>query len=161
MDCSTSGFPVLHHLQELAQINVHWVGDAIQSSHPLSSPSPPALSLSKHQGLFQWISSSHQVAKGLEFQLQHQSFQWTFRTGLDWFAVKGLPWWLRQLRTCLKSDIPEFDPWIRKIPWRREWQPTWVFLPGEFQWTGSPRGHKESDTTQRLTLSVSLAGKSV
>ena len=60
----------------------HWVGDAIQPSHPLSSPSPPALSLSQHQGLFRWISSSRQVAKGLEFQLQHQSFQWTPRTDL-------------------------------------------------------------------------------
>ena len=59
---------------------VHWVGDAIQPYHPLSSPSPPAPNLSQHQGLFQWVSSSHQVAKVLEFQLQHQSFQWTFRT---------------------------------------------------------------------------------
>ena len=58
------------------QTHVHWVGDAIQPSHPLSSPSPPALNLSQHQGLFKWVSSSHQVAKILEFQLQHQSFQW-------------------------------------------------------------------------------------
>ena len=60
----------------------HWVGDAVQPSHPLSSPSPPALNLSQHQGLFQWVSSSHQVAKILELQLQHHSFQWTPRTGL-------------------------------------------------------------------------------
>ena len=60
----------------------HWVGDAIQPSHPLSSPSPPALNLSQHQGLFKWVSSSHQLAKVLEFQLQHQSFQWIFRTDL-------------------------------------------------------------------------------
>ena len=59
-----------------------WVSDAIQPSHPLSSPSPPALNLSQHQGLFQWVSSLHQVAKVLEFQLQHQSFQWIFRTDL-------------------------------------------------------------------------------
>ena len=59
----------------------HWVGDAIQPSHPLSSPSP-ALNLSQHQGLFQWVNSLHQVARGLEFQLQHQSFQWTPRTDL-------------------------------------------------------------------------------
>ena len=59
---------------------IHWVSDAIQPSHPLSSPSPPAFNLSQHQGLFQWVSSSHQVAKVLEFQLQHQSFQWIFRT---------------------------------------------------------------------------------
>ena len=60
----------------------HWVGDAILPSHPLSSPSPPAFNLSQHQGLFQWVSSSHQVAKVLEFQLQHQSVQWTPRTDL-------------------------------------------------------------------------------
>ena len=58
----------------------HRVSDAIQPSHPLFSPSPPAFNLSQHQGLFQWVSSSYQVAKGLEFQLQHQSFQWIFRT---------------------------------------------------------------------------------
>ena len=78
MDCSTPGFPVLHSLPEFAQIHVHWVGDAIQPSHPLSSPSP-ALNLSQHQGLCQWVSSSHHVAKVLELQLQHQSFQWMFR----------------------------------------------------------------------------------
>ena len=72
----------LHHLLELAQTHVHWVGDVIQPSRPLSSLFPPALSLSQHQGLFQWVSSSHQVAKVLEFQLQHQSFQWTPRTDL-------------------------------------------------------------------------------
>ena len=64
------------------QSHVHWVGDAIQPSHPLSSPSPSAISLSQHQGLFKQVSSLHQVAKGLEFQLQHQSFQWTPRTDL-------------------------------------------------------------------------------
>ena len=74
MDCSMPGFPVLHQLPELAQTHVHWVSDAIQLSHPLSSPSPPALNLSQHQSLFQWVSSSHQVAKVLELQLQHQSF---------------------------------------------------------------------------------------
>ena len=72
MDCSTSGLPVLHQLLEFTKIHVHWVGEAIQPSHPLSSPSPPAFNLSHHQGLFQWVSSSHQV---LEFQFQHQSFQ--------------------------------------------------------------------------------------
>ena len=67
MNCSMPGFPVLHHLPELAQTPVHWVGDAIQPSHPLSSPSPPAFSLSQNQGLFQWVSSSYQVAKVLSF----------------------------------------------------------------------------------------------
>ena len=61
---------------------VYWVSDTIQPSHPLLSPSPPALNLSQHQGLFQWVSSSHEVAKVLEFQLQHQSFQWIPKTDL-------------------------------------------------------------------------------
>ena len=74
MDCNKQGFPVHHQLPKLAQIHVHWVGDAMQPSHPLSSPSPPAFNLSQHQGLFQWVSPSHQVAKVLEFWLQHQSF---------------------------------------------------------------------------------------
>ena len=76
MNCSPSGLPVHHQLPEPAQTHVHWVGDAIQPSHPLSSPSPPAFNLSKHQGLFHWIDCSYQVAKVLELQLQHQSFQW-------------------------------------------------------------------------------------
>ena len=82
MNHSTPGLPVHHQLPESTQTHVHWVGDAIQSSHPLSSPSPPALDLYQHQGLFKWVSSSHQVAKELEFQRQHQFFQWTPRTNL-------------------------------------------------------------------------------
>ena len=78
MDCSTSGFPASHQLPELTQTHVHQVTNAIQPSHPSLSPSP-AFNLSQHQGLFQWVSSSHQVAKVLELQLQHQSFQWIFR----------------------------------------------------------------------------------
>ena len=78
-DCSTPGLPVHHQLPELTQTYVHWVSDAIQPSHPLSSPSPPTLNLSQHQ-VGKWVSSSHQVAKVLEFQLQPQSFQWIFRT---------------------------------------------------------------------------------
>ena len=78
-DCSTPGFPVLHYLPALTQTHVHWISDAIQPSHPLSHPSPLAFNLSQHQGLFQWVGSSHQVVKDLELQLQHQSFQWMFR----------------------------------------------------------------------------------
>ena len=95
MDCSTPGFPVHHQFPALAQTHVHWVSDAIQPSHHLPSPSPPAFYLSQHQGLFQWVSSSHQVAKVLELQLQHQSFQWIFRIDsfrtdwLDLLAVQG------------------------------------------------------------------------
>ena len=80
MDCSTPEFPVHHQLPELTQTRVHRVADAIQPSHPLSSPSPPAFNLSQHRGLFQWVHSWHQVTKVLEFQLQHQSFQWIFRS---------------------------------------------------------------------------------
>ena len=80
MDCSTLGLPIHHQLLEFTQAHVHRVGDAIQPSHPLSSPSPPAFNLSQHQGSFRWASSLHQVAKVLEFQLQHQSFQRTPRT---------------------------------------------------------------------------------
>ena len=88
-------FPVHHQLPALSQIHVHHVSDAIQPSHPLSSPSAPAFNLSQHQGLFKWVSSSHQVAKVLEFQLQHQSLKWIFRIDsfrMDWFdflAVQG------------------------------------------------------------------------
>ena len=81
MDCSTPGFPVHHQLPKPTQTHVHQViQPSIQPSHPLSSPSPPAFNLSQHQGLFQWVGSSHQVAKVLELHLQHQSFQWIFRT---------------------------------------------------------------------------------
>ena len=94
MDCSLPNFPVHHQLLELTQTLVHWVGDAIQPSHPLSSPSLPTFNLSQHQGLFQWVSSLHQVAKILAFQRQHQSFQWTSRTlgWIDWISLqsKGL-----------------------------------------------------------------------
>ena len=92
MDCSMPDFSVLHHLPEHTQTRVHWVDDAIQSSHPLSSPSLPTFNLSQHQGLFQWVGSSHQVAKGLELQLQHQSFQWIFRVDFlyDWLVWS--PW---------------------------------------------------------------------
>ena len=89
MDCSTPGLPCPSptpgvYSNSLSWViestHVHWVGDAMQSSHPLLCPSPPAFNLSKHQGLFKWVSSSHQVARVLEFQLQAQSFQWIFRT---------------------------------------------------------------------------------
>ena len=86
MDCSTPGLPIHHQHREFTQIHAHWVGNAIQPSHPLSSPSPTTFNLSQHQGLFQWVSSSHQVVKVLEFQLQHQSFQWIFRTDLNWLV---------------------------------------------------------------------------
>ena len=86
MDCSTPGFPIHHQLPELTQTHVHRVGDAMQPSHTLSCPSLPAFNLSQLQGLFQWVSSSHQVAKVLELQLQNQPFQWIVRIDFlqDW-----------------------------------------------------------------------------
>ena len=79
MNRSTPGLPVHHQVPEFTQTHVHRVSDAIQPSHLLSSPSPPAPNPSQHHSLFQWVNSSHEVAKVLEFQHQHQSFQWTFR----------------------------------------------------------------------------------
>ena len=92
MNCSTPGLPVHHQLPESTQTHVHWFADAIQPSHPVSSPSPPALNLSQHQSLFQWVNSSHEVAKVLEFQLQHQSFQWSPLRWTGWISLqsKGL-----------------------------------------------------------------------
>ena len=95
MNSSMLGLHVHHQLPESTQTHVHWVGDAIQPSHPLSFPSPPALNISQHQGLFKWVSSSHEVAKVLEFQLQHQFFQLIFSIDflrMDWMdllAVQG------------------------------------------------------------------------
>ena len=101
-DWSTPGFPAYHQLPELAQTHVHWVGDDNQPFIPLSSPSPPTFTLSQHQGLFQWLSSSHQVAEVFEFQLQYQSFQWIFRTDFlqDWLVGS----------LCSPSDSQESSP---------------------------------------------------
>ena len=97
-------FPVFHSLLEFAQTHVHWVGDAIQPSHPLLPPSAPALNLSQHQWLFQWVSSSHQVAKLLEHHLQHQSFQWIFRVDFL-YDLKILVW-----SPCCPKDCQESFP---------------------------------------------------
>ena len=91
MNHSMPGLPVHHQLPESTQTHVHWVGDAIQPSHPLSSPSPPALNLSQHQGLFKWVSSLHHLAKVLKFQLQLQSYQWMPRTDLLYDGLVGSP----------------------------------------------------------------------
>ena len=86
MDCRMPGFPVLCYFLEFTETHVHWVGDAIQSSCPLSPLSPPAFNLFQHQGLFKWVSSSHHMAKLLELQLQF--FQWIFRVDFlyDWLV---------------------------------------------------------------------------
>ena len=109
MDHSAWGFPVHHHLLEFAQTHVHWVGDAIQPSHPLLSPSPPAFNLCQHQGLFQWVSSLHQVARVLGLQIQHQSFPWIFRVDflLDWLVSSPC------CPTHSKESCPA--PWFESI----------------------------------------------
>ena len=102
VDCSKPGIPVHQQLPEFTQTHVYRVCDAIQTSHPLSSFSPCTFSLSQYQGLFQWVSSSHQVATILEFQLQHHSFQWTPKTDL---LQKGLV-----ASSCSPRDSEESSP---------------------------------------------------
>ena len=107
MDCSLSGFPVHHQLLEFTQTHVHWVHDAIQPSHPLSSPSFPVLNLSQHQGLFKQVSFPRQVAKVLE--LQHQSFQWILRNN---FLYDWLVWSPCSPRYSQESSP---TPWFKSI----------------------------------------------
>ena len=113
MDCSMPGLPVHHQLPELTQTHVHWVGDAIQPSHhPLLSPSPPAFKLSQHQGLFKWVRSSHQVAKLLKFQLQHQFFQWIFR--IDAEAEAPILWPPDTKSQLIRKDSDSGKDWRRE-----------------------------------------------
>ena len=102
MNRSTPGLPVHHQLPEFTQTHVHRVGYVGWPSHSLSSPSPPAPNPSQHQGVFQWVNSSYEVAKVLEFQLLHQSFQWTPRTDLLYNGLFGLP--------CSPRDSQESSP---------------------------------------------------
>ena len=105
-DCSTPGFPVHHQLLELTQTHVHWVGDAIQPSHPLSSPSPPTFNLSQHQGLFQWVSSSHQVAKVLGASASASVFPMDIQ---DWFPLGWIGWISLKSRDSQESSpTPQF-----------------------------------------------------
>ena len=111
MYCSMPGLPVHRQLLEFTQTHVRWVSDAIQPSHPLSSPSPPAFNLSQHQGLFQWVSPLHQMAKESELQLQHQSFQWIFWTDFLQDGLVGSP--------CSPGDDQESCPTspFKSISW--------------------------------------------
>ena len=102
MNCSTPNLPIHHQLLEFTQTRVHRARDAIQPSHPLSSPSPPAPNPSQHQSLFQWVSSSHEVATVLEFQLQHHSFQRNPRANLLQNGLVGSP--------CSPRDSQESSP---------------------------------------------------
>ena len=144
MNCSTPGLPVLHYTPELVQTHVRWVGDAIQSSHLLSSPSSPALSLSHHQRLFPRVGSSYQVAKVLELQVQHQSFQWIFRVD---FLEDWLVWSPCHPRDSQESSLaPHFETtksfalkpflwsnshihtWLLEKPW------LWLYGPSLEKW---------------------------
>ena len=102
MNHSTPGLPVHHQLPEFTQTHIHWVSDAIQPSHPLSSPFPPAPNPSQHQSLFQWVNSLHEVAKVLEFQLEHQSFHRIPRADLLQNGLVGSP--------CSPRDSQESSP---------------------------------------------------
>ena len=136
-------FPVHHQLLEFTQTHVHWVGDAIQPSHPPLPPSPPAPNLSQHQGLFQWVNSLHEVAKVLEFQLQHQSFQWTPRTDLfrmDWLDLLAVQGTLKSLlqHHSSKASILQcsalYSSTLRSIHdyWKNPsldyWKKNWTFV---------------------------------
>ena len=128
LNCSKPGFPILYQLLELAQMHVHLVNDTIQLSHPLSYPSPSAFNLSEHQGLFQWVSSSHQVAKVLVFQLQHQS-RWIVRTD---FLQDWLVWSPCSPRDSQESSLnlpPKTFPLSRKIPSPQWFSPGLILLP--------------------------------
>ena len=121
MDCSTPAFPVLLYLLEFAQTHVHWVSDAIQLFHPLLSPFPSAFNLSQHQGLFQWVSSSNQVAKVLEFQLQHQFLPMNTQ---DWSPL-GWTGWISLNREeigisgnlCQKVQLDLIETGTWTMPW--------------------------------------------
>ena len=127
IDCSMPGFLVFHYLLELAQTHVHWVNDAIQPSHPLSPLSPSMFNLSQHQGLFQWVSSSHQVANVLELKLQHQSFQWTFRVDFLRIDLLHVMWyWVTSAFPSSKQHPVSWFPPLAPAPH------TWHnFSPGE------------------------------
>ena len=106
MDWSTPGFPVHHHLPDFAQTHVHWVSDAIQPSHPLSPPSPSALNLSQHQGLYQWVDVLHQVTKYWSFSFffspssEHSGL---ISLRIDWFDLPSVQ------GTLKSSTAPKFE----------------------------------------------------
>ena len=111
---STPSLPVHHQFPEFTQTHIHWVSDAIQPCHPLSSPSPPAPNLSQHQSLFQWVNSSHEVAKVLEFQLEHHSFQRNPRADLLQNGLVGSPGSPRDSQES--SPTPQFKSQENKWP---------------------------------------------
>ena len=228
MHCSTHGFCVLRYLPEFTEIRVHWVGDPIQPSHPLLPP-PSALSLSQHQGVFQWVGSYARWPRcwSFSFSIGHSSDYWglislrndwflspgsprdsqessptpQFKSthswvlsllhgpSLTWKGVlnlglstsyifdrvyrwgsppQGLPLWLgwcKKKKICLQCRRLWFHPCIRKITWRRKWQPSVVFSPGKSRGQRSlvgcsPWRHKESDMTKWLSVILTQTSQS-
>ena len=131
-NCITPVFPVLHYLPEFAQTHIHWVGDAIQPAHSLSSPFPPVLNLSQHQGLFQWVGSSHQVANVLE--LQHQSFQWIF--WFDFLSVQFSS--VAQLRPTLYDLMEGSTPGLPVLYYFTEFAQTHIHWVGDANQPSNP-----------------------
>ena len=118
MDCSMPGLPVPHYLLEFAQVHVHWISDALQPSHPCLPLLLP--SVSQHKGLFQWVGCLHLVAKVLEFQLQHQSFQWILKS---WYPL-GFTGLIRPIRflaslvaQTVKSLPAMWETWVQSLGW--------------------------------------------
>ena len=142
MNRSTPGLPVHHHLPEFTQTHVHRVSDTIQPSHPLSSPSPPAPNPSQHQSLFQLINSSHEVAKVLEFQLQHPSFQRNPRADLLQNGLVGSPFW-----ETIKSTFPcksrqtmfTFSGMVTIRGWKSDKVPGNPHLSSRNHWLSDPK----------------------
>ena len=100
MNCSKPGLPIQNQLPEITQTHVHWVGDAIQPSHPLSSPSPPTFNLSQHQGLFKWVNSSHQMAQVLEFSFSSSlsnEYSGLISFRMDWLDLLAVQRTLKSL----------------------------------------------------------------
>ena len=145
MNCSKPGLPVHHQLLEFTQTHIHWVSDAIQPSNPLSSPSPLAFNLSWNRGLFQWVGSSHQVAKILEFQIQHQSFQWIL--GLISFRMDWLD--LLPVQRTLKS-LHEHHSSKTLILWRSGFYT--VQLPHPYLTTGKTIALTKRTFVSRICL---------
>ena len=144
MNYSMPGLPVHHQLPEFTQTHVHQVSDAIQPSHPLPPSSPFAFNLSQHQGLFQWVSSSHQVAKVLALQLQHQSFQWIFSTDFLWDWLVWSPCSPRDSEESFPAPqfesinssalIPSLWPNSLICTWLKEKPQLWFYGPLSAKW---------------------------
>ena len=140
MDSSTPGSSVLHCLPELVQIHVHWVSDATRPSHPLPLPSLFAFNLSQHQGLFQLVGSSHQVAKVLKLQLQYQSFQWIFSSGLTGLISLLSKWFSRAFSSTTVQKYQFFGAqpslWSNSHihTWLLEKPQLWLYRPLSANW---------------------------